>query len=210
MERLQAFGNFSKKESLRVNYCRLYLGVYLASDIISPDGCSIHPSSFTGTRSQRPNTPSMKVPRQQRPDKESWAQWRRALRFLFTSPRCNQRKLLVPLGPWHPRRSDSPKWYFYRSSDSLVVRSRHTDVITQYPTARRGRRTQTFLKHLGTRLQFLPPDSVPISSLSEDRRQWLSSPEAGNNLIPPPVPIPPPPPNPSITTYPAWIQPSER
>jgi hypothetical protein len=97
MERLQAFGNFSKTESLRVKYCRLYLGLYLASDIIPPHGCSIiNPSSFKGTLSKRPNTPSMKFSRQPRPDKDSWAQWRRALRFLFTSPGCNQLKLLSP------------------------------------------------------------------------------------------------------------------
>jgi hypothetical protein len=166
-----------------MNYCRLYLGAYLASDIISSDGCSINPSSFKGTLSKRPNTPSMKFPRQPRPDKDSWAQWRRALRFLFTSPRYNQLKLLIPLGPWHPQRSDSPKWYFCRSSDSLVVRSRRTDAITQYPPARRGRQTQTFLKHLGIRLQFLPQDSVPISPPSEDRRQWSSRPDEGGNVI---------------------------
>jgi hypothetical protein len=34
MERLHAFGHFSQTESLRVNYCRIYLGVYLASDIV--------------------------------------------------------------------------------------------------------------------------------------------------------------------------------
>jgi hypothetical protein len=144
MECLQAFGNFSKTESLHVNYCRLCLGVYLASDIIFPDGCFINPSSFKGKLSKRPNTPSMKFPRQPRPDKDSWAQWRQALRFLFTSPKCNQLKLLVPLGPWHPQRSDSPKWYFYRSSDSLVVRSRHTDAITQYPPTRRDDELRRF------------------------------------------------------------------
>jgi hypothetical protein len=109
MERLEAFGNFSTSESRRVNYCRIYLGAYLASDIISPDGLTIHPSCFKGTLVQRPNTPSVKFPRQARPDKESWAQWRRALRFLFTAPRCTQRLLLVPLCSWFPLRPDSPK-----------------------------------------------------------------------------------------------------
>jgi hypothetical protein len=47
-----------------VNYCRLYLEAYLASDIVSPDGRTIHPSVFKGTLAQRPNTPSMKFPRQ--------------------------------------------------------------------------------------------------------------------------------------------------
>jgi hypothetical protein len=90
MERLHAFGSFSKPDSLWVNYCRLYLGAYLASDIISRDGRQIHPGSFRGTLAQRQNTPSVKFPRQVCPDKDSWAQWRRALHLLFTNPRCTQ------------------------------------------------------------------------------------------------------------------------
>jgi hypothetical protein len=86
MERLHASGNFSNADSLRVNYCRLYLGAYLASDNISPNGTMIHPSCFKGTLSQRFNTPSVRFPRQARPDKDSWVQWRRALRHLFTAP----------------------------------------------------------------------------------------------------------------------------
>jgi hypothetical protein len=114
MERLQACGNFSKTESLRVNYCRLYLGVYLVSDIISPDGCSIHLSSFTGTMSQRPNTPSIKFPRQQRPDKDSWAQWRRALRFIFTSPPG-----AINANSWSPLDHGIPKDLTPRSGISI-------------------------------------------------------------------------------------------
>ena len=168
MERLQAFGNFSPAEALRVNYCRLYLGAYLASDIISPDGKTIQPSCFKGTLSQRTNSPSVKFPRQERPDKTSWAQWRRALRFLFTAPRCNKLLVLSPLGPWLPLRADSPKWRHYRSSDSLVVRSRFTNVLTQYPAGRRGRRTMTYLKHTGRRIPRLPSNSVPIAPPAED------------------------------------------
>jgi hypothetical protein len=190
MEGLQAFGTFSKPDSLRVNYCRLYLGAYLASDIIPPDGRTIHSGSFQGTLSQRPNTPSVKVPRQSRPDKDSWAQWRRALRLLFTAPRCTQLHLLAPLGSWYPLRSDSPKWFFYRSGDSLIVRSRFTDAITQYPLERRGQRTQNYLKHHGTSLLTIPPNSVPTGPPTEDRRQWILSPAAGRNAIPTPLPPP--------------------
>jgi hypothetical protein len=130
MERLQAFGNFSKTESLRVNYCRLYLGAYLASDIISPDGRYINPSSFKGKPPQYPKHEISKTTTTGQGQLDP---------FLFTFPRCNQLQLLVPLGSWYPQRSDSPKWYFYRSSDSLVIRSRYTDAITQYPPERRGR-----------------------------------------------------------------------
>jgi hypothetical protein len=207
MERLQAFGNFSAPEARRVNYCRIYLGVYLASDVVSPDGHNIHSSSFKGTLSQRPNIPSVKFPRQSRPDKANWAQWRRALRLLFTSPRCAQLQLLVPLGPWLPLRPDSPKWYFYRSNDSLVVRSRITDTITQYPLERRGRRAQTYLKHQGIRLPSIPMNSVPIGPPNEDRRQWATRPDAGLNAIP--AQISPPSPQ-SFKDYASLLDPALR
>jgi hypothetical protein len=192
MDRLKAFGNCSTAEALRVNYCRLYLGAYLASDIISPDGQTIQSSCFKGTLAQRSNSPSVKFPRQARPGKVSWAQWRRALLFLFTSPRCNQLLLLVPLGPWLPLQNDSPRWTYYRSSDSLVVRSRLTNVLTKFPLKRRGRRTLTYLKHHGRRIPILPPNSVPIGPTSEDRRQWATQPSDGLNVIASPV-LPPPP-----------------
>jgi hypothetical protein len=204
MERLEAFGNVSTTAALRVNYCRLYLGAYLASDIISPDGKTIQPSCFKGTLSQRANSPSVKFPRQARLDKTSWAQWRRALRFLFTAPHCKQLLVLVPLGSWFPLRSDSPKWMYYRSSDSLVVRSRFTDVITQYPIERRGRRALTYLKHTGRRLPSLPKMSVPIGPPTEDRRQWASGPNDGLNAIA--APVAPPLPNRLWTTCPCWTR----
>jgi hypothetical protein len=124
----------------------------------------------------------MKFPRQARPDKASWVQWRRALRFLFTAPRCTDLRLLVPLGSWHPVRPDSQKWRYYRSADSLVVRSRFTDVITRYPPERRGRRSQSYLKNRGIRLPVLPIDSVPIAHPTEDRRQWVTGSHDGLNF----------------------------
>jgi hypothetical protein len=63
MEGLEATGAFSAADLLRANYCRLFLGAYLASDVVSPDGRFLHPGLFRGTVSQRPNTPSTKFPR---------------------------------------------------------------------------------------------------------------------------------------------------
>jgi hypothetical protein len=186
MEGLESTGVFSSLEALRANYCRLYLRAYLASDVIEPAGTRIHSGMFWGTLSQRPNTPSVKFPRQARPNKESWKQWRRALRLLFTAPRCTQLLLLDPLGSWYPLRTDSPKWYFYKSTDLLVARSCFTNAITQYSVATRGRRAQTFLKQIGQLIPAIPPDCVPISPPTADRRQWTIPPDAGTNFIPAP------------------------
>jgi hypothetical protein len=102
MEGLESTGVFSPQEALRADYCRLYLGAYLASDVIDPAGSRVNSGMFRGTLSQRPHTRSVKFPRQARPDKESWTQWRRALRIMFTAPRCNLLLLLEPHGSWFP------------------------------------------------------------------------------------------------------------
>jgi hypothetical protein len=192
MAGLHSCGSFSKIDSLCVNYRGLYLGAYVASDIISPDGSQIHSGSFRGTLAQRPNTPSVKFPRQTRPNKVSWARWRRAFRLIFTAPRCTQLRLLEPLGLWFLFRLDSPKWYYYRSADSLVVRSRFTDAIKQYPLETRGRRALTYLKQHGTVVITLPSTSVPTAPPQEAQRKWISSPEAGLNFVPAPAPPLPP------------------
>jgi hypothetical protein len=89
---------------------------------------------------------------------------------------------------WYPLRLDSPLWFFYQSMDSLVVRARFTNVLTQYPLATRGRRALTYLKQHGTIIPTLPPESVPICPPTEDRRKWVSTPAAGVNFVPVPMP----------------------
>jgi hypothetical protein len=64
IEGLQAIGLFTPKELLLASYCRLYLGVYQASDVVSPDGLRLHHGMFTGTLQLRPHTPSGIFPRQ--------------------------------------------------------------------------------------------------------------------------------------------------
>jgi hypothetical protein len=184
MERIHASGSISKPDSLRVNYCCLYLWAYMASDITTPDGRQIHQGSFQGNLAQHQNSPGIKFPRQGRPDKVSWAQWRRALRLIFTNPRCTQLRLLAPLGPWYPNRSDATKWLFYRSDDALVVRSRITDGLTKYPLETHGRRALTYLKQKGRIVLTLPSSSVPTCAPTEDSRTWVSRPRAGLNFVP--------------------------
>jgi hypothetical protein len=119
-------------------------------------------------------------------------QWHRALRLIFTNPRCTQLRLLAPLGPWYPTRPDSTKWFFYRSEDALVVRSRFTDELTQYPLETRGRRALYYLKRRGQVVTTLPPTSVPTCAPTEDYQTWRSTPGAGLNCVPASLRPPPP------------------
>jgi hypothetical protein len=81
---------------------------------------------------------------------------------------------------------------FLRSDDSLVVRSRFTKVLTEYPLETRGRRALTHLKQHGRLVTTLPSAGVPTCDPKEDIRTWVSRPGARLNSVPasspPPLP----------------------
>jgi hypothetical protein len=68
IEGLQSMEKLSPAELQNVNYCRLYLGVYLASDVVTPDGKQLDPALFKGQKHRRHNHPGIMYPRQNRPD----------------------------------------------------------------------------------------------------------------------------------------------
>jgi hypothetical protein len=145
IEGLQSLEKISPSELLKANYCRLYLGVYLPSDVVTPDGTHLDPAIFKGQKTRRQNRPGIMYPCQQRPNAESWKQWRRALRLLFTAPRCTALTVLQPLGTWFPLRYDSQLWKFYKSANTLIVRSGPSQSLTQYPPRVVTRRCKSLL-----------------------------------------------------------------
>jgi hypothetical protein len=60
---------------LEANYCRLYSGAYLASDVVTAEGTKLDPAFFQGQKTRRQNQPAIKYPRQTRPHDDSWKQW---------------------------------------------------------------------------------------------------------------------------------------
>jgi hypothetical protein len=191
MEGLFALDELTPAEANRTNYCRLFVGAYLASDIVSPDGTTILSKFFKGHLAQRANKPMVMIPWQARPDVESWKQWRRALRLLFTKPRCSKLTLLEPLGLWFPPRHDSHTWRSYTSGSKLIIHTGFTSVLTEYSSTSQRRRHKTYLKTTARIILTLPENSVPIDLTSHSRHHWSVPIAAGHNAIPP-VPIPPP------------------
>jgi hypothetical protein len=169
MEGLFALDELTPAEANREKYCRIFVGAYLASDIVSPDGMTILPEFFKGHLAQRANKPMVMLPRQARPDAKSWKQWRRALRLLFTKPRCTALTLLEPLGSWYPPRHDSHTWRAYKSGSKLIIRTGFTSVLTEYSSTVQRRRHQQYLKTTARIIPKLPEQSVPIELPSQSR-----------------------------------------
>ena len=116
--------NFRPCEIKRSNYCRLYLNVTLLSDIVTADGMRFNKDMYNGIRKQSHNQVH-----QQKPNKTTWAIWRRGLNSLT----FETEKLKQPLGAWlvhhnqlrHPHPLYSPstnkvyhqeqnKWYHHQ------------------------------------------------------------------------------------------------
>jgi hypothetical protein len=74
IEGLQSLEQFSPADLLKVNYCRLYAGVYLASDGVNPSGTHLDQAIFIGHKNRRQNQPGIKYPRQPKPNADSWKQ----------------------------------------------------------------------------------------------------------------------------------------
>ena len=96
MDAVLTSGIFRPKEIKRVNWCRLYLGsgIVTVADIATAAGDAIRPEMYSGT-ALRGKGKWHKV-EQRKPDKKSWAQWRRACRLF-----CKNHKdlrLFQPLG----------------------------------------------------------------------------------------------------------------
>jgi hypothetical protein len=104
---------FGKAELRRINYCRMYLGVLLLSDIVSADGKriiqSVHsgeiaPASVLGLHGYH------KVS-QRCPSDKVWGLWRKFLNYLISSSEA--KTLTQPLGKWlHPTQKLRRTWPF--------------------------------------------------------------------------------------------------
>jgi hypothetical protein len=169
MEGLQSLEKLTPADLFKVNYCRLFCGVYLASDAVLPSGTHINKALFLGQPHRSNTKPGIKYPREQRPGAASWKQWRGALRLLFTAPCSNDLRLPHPLGDWYPLRYDSQQWKYYRDANTLIVRLGSPPALIQYSISHLHRRQFQFLKSRGQAIPALPVTSVPVDPPQQNR-----------------------------------------
>ena len=75
MDAISQCGRFTPNQMRRINGCRLYLQVTLLSDITTACGRHVNEKYYRGERTHRTNWPTVQYPRQNKPDKTSWALW---------------------------------------------------------------------------------------------------------------------------------------
>lgn len=82
------------KELLHINQCRLYLQVYLLSDIFTANGKEV--DNWVTNSSSNPRRSTWRLPAQQKPSNHSWNIWKTALKNVL----YHQKKLKYQLGQW--------------------------------------------------------------------------------------------------------------
>jgi len=156
------------KDLIKINLCRLYLGVTLASDIISGCGQYIMDWVWEGHRS--PFAPTPKI-RYSRPNTKIWCTWRTMLRKVFRCGRGHQLdKWLVPRSP--------ENWYCFthRLEYRGYVKQQDNSWLV-YPLPRRFRLGHNIkLPHPYDRCEtdMLPPDLLPASIVLIRKQRWLA------------------------------------
>ena len=101
---------FTKVELLLVNACRIYMGVTLLSDIITPDGTKL--SKFVLEHRQDTfSTHNGLLPYQELPGPRAWTQWNKMLN-LIREP-GEQHLSIPPLGHWIVHGHETYRHWFY-------------------------------------------------------------------------------------------------
>ncbi len=108
---------FTKNEVRQINACSLYLKVLLTPDISTPCGTCIANKYDGGSIKDKQNWPTIKYPRQARPNSGAWILWRKALHSLFLED--DKTTLLASLGAWFPRHRSHYQWKYFLHENTL-------------------------------------------------------------------------------------------
>jgi hypothetical protein len=169
MDAICSCGIFTTPQIRRINACRLFLKVTLLSDITSPCGKYINDAYYKGDISDRINWPSVKYPRQTRPDKTSWAFWKRGLHL--THLKDDKKQLRRPLGAWLPAERYHHHWRWTYGPDELFHQDPETNTIHCYKFQTSIRRQFRFKKE-GTIVPSRSREFFPVKA-EESHRHYI-------------------------------------
>ena len=78
--------HLTKSKIIQVNACRLYLRIIYLSDIIEPDGKTVHPTYYAGKCPSYP-TSKFKWPHQSKPSNAAWKTWHKTIQTILHIPK---------------------------------------------------------------------------------------------------------------------------
>lgn len=167
--------SFTPKQIKRINYCRLFLQVEMASDICLADGRTIDPTFLHGKPSLLSSRSLLRSVHQPCPHQKSWRYWRKANK-LWSKKGIMSR----PLGAWTiPLRQRIRRWpaYFHSPDRTLYIYSHADKLFHLYGMQTILCSTET---HHSSRTS-LPAQAYPVDVTSTD---------SGWKLLPQTYPLP--------------------
>jgi len=165
--------NYGPDMMTQLNACRMYLKVQRVSDICDARGTRIRKEVLAGIEcAQYSNT--SRWPRQGRPTKKMWSNWKRALKYTF-SVDGNVNTLRCPLGPWHSDAIEADAWQTLISLDNGTVYNKRPDgsydVHARRAIGRNG--TSTVFRSTSTTARL--PDHVAPADMTPLKRKKHTS-----------------------------------
>ena len=127
MEAILANKTLTANDILFCNKCRIYLRVFLVSDITTGSGKYIRSSVWEGNRTSHNSNKALTWPEWQRPPKKMWDVWQAALRKTFC--RNKHMQLDIPLGCWN---YIPPYWNWFVSGNDLMYRDNDTGKVYKH------------------------------------------------------------------------------
>jgi hypothetical protein len=123
---------FKPSQIRRINYCRMYLNVTTLSDITNATGDIIDPAAIVGKRDQMMAPSQWKRIYQHKPDRSSWAIWRKVLQHV--SYKINKKyHLIQPLDQLIIAREHiRPNWSHWQDQQSKRLYHRVENQIREH------------------------------------------------------------------------------
>ena len=125
--------NLTKSKIIQVNACRLYLRIIYLSDIIEPDGKTVHLMYHAGKRPSYP-TSKFKWPHQSKPSNAAWKTWHKIVRTILHIPKNG---ILPPhhtLHQWLPTNNNrhmKHEWY-HDTKDEELFRNKNNEIYQYF------------------------------------------------------------------------------
>jgi hypothetical protein len=124
---------FTAKQLRQVNYCRLYLQVVTASDVVLPSGYQLDESLRAGDLDLSSSTTRFVRVTQGKPNKKTWAQWSRLMNLIDDDLSYR------PLGQWLFSASELRRnWPCYLDLRSKLLYIRSAEGFIQYALTSSG------------------------------------------------------------------------
>ena len=154
--------NYSIKQLIHLNACRLYLNILHLSNVVKPDGISVNHDLLIGIKPVYPKS-ILKWPKQHNPSIKAWKWWNTIVKRVFNIKDNLTLALFSRLGEWLTpvsQRNMTHQWYYSPSRQEFTTLDQGK--ITSYFTDSAYHDSMQLNMYSKTELEDLYEDGIPV------------------------------------------------